>query len=129
MQMPTAHPAFSMPAAFVALRVAGAGFFARRLASVVGALRFTRHGADRQWMERAAVAGLNERMLKDIGASPWLVSEAAARSRDTLQSRQSYSRHPAGSTAAGWPKLMRPRPRKTNSSRSSSNSGSPSTRQ
>jgi len=30
---------------------------------------------------------LNERMLNDIGASPWLVEEAAARTRDTLQSR------------------------------------------
>jgi len=49
------------------------------------------------------------------------------RGRGLAQSRQSYSRHPAGSTAAGCPKLMRPRPRKSNSSRSSSTSGSSST--
>jgi hypothetical protein len=86
MQMPTAHAAFSLPMPRTT-RTAGAGVFARILAGVARALRLGQGGADRYAMERAAVAGLNERMLKDIGASPWLVSEAAARSRDTLQSR------------------------------------------
>jgi len=86
MQMPTAHPAFPLPAPFAARTVAGAGLLTRMLASAARALRLDRGGADRHAMERAAFAGLNERMLKDIGASPWLVSEAAARSRDTLQS-------------------------------------------
>ena len=57
------------------------------LAGVARALRIDWRGADRHALERAAVGGLNERMLKDIGASPWLISEAAAHSRDTLQSR------------------------------------------
>jgi len=87
MQMPTAHPAFSLPAPLAARAVAGPGVVARMLASVARALRFDWRSVDRHAMERAAVAGLNERILKDIGASPWLVSEAAARSRDTLLSR------------------------------------------
>jgi hypothetical protein len=87
MQMPTAHPAFSLPAPFAVRTVAATGFFARMLAGVRRALRFDGGRADRHAMERDAVAGLNERMLKDIGASPWLVAEAAERSRDTLQSR------------------------------------------
>jgi len=87
MQMPTAHPVSPLPTPFAARTVAGAGSLARKLASVARALRLDRGGADRHAMERAAFAGLNERMLKDIGAPPWLVSEAAARSRDTLQSR------------------------------------------
>jgi hypothetical protein len=87
MQMPTAHPAFSLPTPFAAHTVAESGPLARMLAGVLRVLRLDRHGVDRHALERAAVAGLNERMLRDIGASPWLVSEAAARSRDTLQSR------------------------------------------
>jgi hypothetical protein len=87
MPMPTAHPAFSLPTLFAARTVAEAGLLARMAARVSRVLHLDRRGADRHSMERAAVAGLNERMLKDIGASPWLVAEAAARSRDVLQSR------------------------------------------
>jgi hypothetical protein len=87
MQMPTAHPAYYLPTPFAGRRGAGTGLLARMLAGIARALRTDWRGADRHALERAAVAGLNERMLKDIGASPWLISEAAARSRDTLQSR------------------------------------------
>ena len=87
MQMPTAHPAYPLPTPFAGRPGAGTGLLVRMLAGVARALRIDRRGPDRHALERAAVAGLNERMLKDIGASPWLISEAAARSRDTLQSR------------------------------------------
>ena len=87
MQMPTAYPANSLPTPFAARTVAAAGLIAWMTARVARVLRLHWRGVDRHTMERASVGGLNERMLKDIGASPWLVAEAAARSRDMLRSR------------------------------------------
>ncbi len=88
MQVPTAHPALPLPTQLAARIAAWLALIGQ---AVNGALHSLAHrrprSVDRHAVERAAVAGLSERMLKDIGASPWLVEEAAARARDTLQSR------------------------------------------
>jgi len=87
MQMPAAYPTLPLPAqpgARIAVRLALVG---QALAGALRSLRVMPRSVDRHTAERAALAGLNERMLNDIGASPWLVEEAAARTRDTLQSR------------------------------------------
>ena len=87
MQVPTAYPALPLATQPVARIAAWLALIGQRVNGALHSLRVMPSSVDRHAAERAAVAGLNERMLKDIGASPWLVEEAAARARDTLQSR------------------------------------------
>lgn len=87
MQVPTACPALPLPTQPAARIAAWLALVGQAVNGALHSLRTVPRSVDRHAAERAAVAGLSERMLKDIGASPWLVEEAAARARDTLQSR------------------------------------------
>ena len=55
--------------------------FASRTSSVAA------RAGDRNALERDALAGLGEHMLKDVGASSWLVANASARGRDEFERR------------------------------------------
>jgi hypothetical protein len=85
MNSPAAHPAMPVPLATRA--AASLGHVWRALVDAARALRVGIGAPDRNVLEREALAGLDERMLKDIGASEWLVAATATRARDDLQAR------------------------------------------
>ena len=85
MNSPCAHPV--MPVPHPTRAAASLGHLWRALVNGVRALRIGTGAPDRNALEREALAGLNERMLKDIGASKWLVANTATRARDDLQAR------------------------------------------
>ena len=85
MNSPAAHPAMPVPRA---TRMATSlGHVWRAVVDATRALLAGTGSPDRNVLEREALAGLDERMLKDIGASEWLVASAATRARDDLQAR------------------------------------------
>ena len=59
----------------------------RAVAEAFGAHWHATTARDRDTLEREALAGLDAYMLKDIGASQWLVADAAVRTRDDLRGR------------------------------------------
>ncbi|MEO8755439.1 MAG: hypothetical protein ABI624_22485 [Casimicrobiaceae bacterium] len=81
------HPAIVLSRPY-ALRVALAiedGW--RVLTDALRSLRRASLVRNRDVIEREALAGLDAHMLKDIGASQWLVADAAMRARDDLRGR------------------------------------------
>ena len=76
-----------MPVPHATRAAASLGHLWRALVNSVRALRIGTGAPDRNALEREALAGLDERMLKDIGASEWLVANTATRARDDLQAR------------------------------------------
>ena len=77
----------AMPVPVVTRGAASMRHVWRALVDAARALHVATGAPDRNVLERDALAGLDERMLKDIGASEWLVANAATRARDDLQAR------------------------------------------
>jgi uncharacterized protein YjiS (DUF1127 family) len=84
MNCPTAETALPVPQTLVAGATPPIGRFWRAVMAAVCRLRSAPRAADRDAPEREALAGLSEHILKDIGASSWLVANAATRARDAL---------------------------------------------
>ncbi len=81
------HPAIVLSRPYP-LRVALAiGDCWRALTGVLDSLLRTSRARNRDVIEREALAELDAHMLKDIGASHWLVADAAMRARDDLRGR------------------------------------------
>lgn len=93
MLSPIAHPPIIVPRPYFAR---AAGTVAELWRAFVDAARAFRIGINtptRNAVEREALVGLGEHVLKDIGASSWLVADSAMRKRDDFQARIDIGMH------------------------------------
>ena len=82
-----ACPTLHLPQSLPARLAASLGHAWRALVSGTRRARAVPRVSNRDALEREALAGLDEHMLKDIGASSWLVASAATQTRDEFQRR------------------------------------------
>lgn len=87
MLSPIAHPTTIVPRAHFARAAAAAAQLWRAFVDAARAFRIGTHTSARNAVEREALVGLGEHVLKDIGASSWLVADSAMRKRDDFQAR------------------------------------------
>ena len=84
MLSPIAHPPMLVPRRQFA---SAATAVARLWRAIVDAVRSGTQSSARNPVEREALVGLGEHVLKDIGASSWLVADSAMRKRDDFAAR------------------------------------------
>ncbi len=82
-----ACPTLHLPQSLPARLAASLGHAWRALLAATRRPRDEARVSEQNVLERDALAGLDEHMLKDIGASSWLVANAVAGTRDEVQRR------------------------------------------
>jgi hypothetical protein len=82
-----AYPALHLPQPLPARLATSLGHLWRALVGGTRGPRAVARVSNRDALEREALAGLGEHMLKDIGASSWLVASAVTQTRDEVQRR------------------------------------------
>jgi hypothetical protein len=87
MQSHPGHPAIVLSRPYPLRAALAIGDCWRALAGALGSLWRASLVRNRDSIEREALAGLDAHMLKDIGASHWLVADAAIRARDDFRGR------------------------------------------